>query len=152
MNYEIEIKDVEPIRVAFMKYRGAIAEANKVFPNVFKAIRGKTNGAPFFCYYVMDPKSKIGELELCVPTLDTPNGNGITVKEMPRIKAVCVTHIGPYKTMNLAYEAINHYAHENNLILEPPFREVYIKGPGMFLKGNPNKYITEIIFPIKEEE
>lgn len=152
MNYQIEIKDIEPIRIAFMKYKGAIAEANKVFPNVFKAIRGKTNGAPFFCYYVMNPKSKIGELELCVPTLETPNVNGITVKEMPRTKAVCVTHIGPYETMTLAYQAINHYAHENKLTLKPPFREVYIKGPGMFLKGNPNKYITEIIFPIKEEE
>lgn len=152
MNYQIEIKDVEPIRVAFMKYKGAVTEANKVFPNVFKSIRGKTNGAPFFCYYAIDPKSKIGELELCVPTLEIPNENGITVKEMPRIKAVCVTHIGPYETMNLAYEAINHYAHENKLTLEPPFREVYIKGPGMFLKGNPNKYITEIIFPIKGEE
>lgn len=152
MNYQIEIKDIEPIRVAFMKYKGVVTEANKVFPNVFKSIRGKSNGAPFFCYYVIDPKSKIGELELCVPTLETPNVNGITVKELPRIKAVCVTHIGPYETMNLAYEAINQYAHENNLILEPPFREVYVKGPGMFLKGNPNKYITEIIFPIKEVE
>jgi len=32
-----------------------------------------------------------------------------------------------------------------------PFREVYIKGPGMFLKGNPEKYITEIIFPLEKE-
>lgn len=151
MNYQIQIKDIEPIRVAFMKYRGVVTKANKVFPNVFKSIRGKANGAPFFCYYVMDPKSKIGELELCVPTLETPNDNGITVKETPRIKAVCVTHIGPYETMNLAYDAINHYAQQNNLTLHPPFREVYIKGPGMFFKGNPNKYITEIIFPIKEE-
>lgn len=150
MNYQIEIKDIEPIRVAFMKYRGVVTEANKVFPNVFKSIRGKANGAPFFCYYAMDPKSKISELELCVPTLETPNDNGITVKETPRIKAVCVTHIGPYETMNLAYDAINHYTQQNSLTLQPPFREVYIKGPGMFFKGNPNKYITEIIFPIKE--
>lgn len=33
----------------------------------------------------------------------------------------------------------------------PPFREVFIKGPGMLIKGNPDKYITEIHFPIKEE-
>jgi len=101
--------------------------------------------------YKMDPKSKIGELELCVPTSETPNENGITVKEMPRITAVCVTHIGSYDTMQNAYEAIDRYAQENNLTLQPPFREIYIKGPGMLLKGNPNKYITEILFPIKEE-
>lgn len=152
MDYQIEIRDIEPIRVAFIKYKGIATQANKVFPNVFKSIQGKANGAPFFCYYVMNQKTKVGEMELCVPTAETPNGNGISVKEMPRIKAVCVTHIGSYETMNNAYVAIDHYARENNLTLQRPFREVYIKGPGMFLKGNPKRYITEILFPIKEEE
>ncbi|MCB2307299.1 GyrI-like domain-containing protein [Clostridium estertheticum] len=150
MDYQIEIRDIEPIRVAFMKYKGVVAEANKVFPNVFKSIQGKSNAAPFICYYVVDQKSKVGEMELCVPTAETPSGNGITVKELPRIKAVCATHIGAYETMNYAYEAIERYARENRLTLQHPFREVYIKGPGMFLKGNPKKYITEILFPIKE--
>lgn len=152
MDYQIEIRDIEPIRVAFMKYKGIATDASKVFPNVFKSIQGKANGAPFFCYYVMDQKSKMGEMELCVPTAETPNGNGITVKEMSQIKAVCVAHIGSYETMNYAYEVIDRYAQENNLTLQPPFREVYIKGPGMFLKGNPDKYITEILFPVKEGE
>lgn len=41
MNYQIEIREVEPVRVAFMKYKGFAPAANKVFSNVFKAIRGK---------------------------------------------------------------------------------------------------------------
>lgn len=152
MNYNIEIKDIEPIRVAVMGYKGLVTKASKVFPNVFKAIKGKTNGAPFFCYYSINPETKIGEMELCVPTAETPVGDGITVKDMPRIKAVCVTHVGPYETMYYAYEAIDRYALEKNLTLQPPFREVFIKGPGMLIKGNPNKYITEILFPLKEGE
>ncbi|NFP90419.1 GyrI-like domain-containing protein [Clostridium sporogenes] len=152
MNYKIEIKDIEPIRVAFMGYKGAVSGASKVFPNLFKAIQGKVNGAPFFCYYEMNQENKMGEMELCVPTAETPKSNGVTVKDMPQIKAVCVTHVGSYETMHYAYEAIKNYAQENNLSLQPPFREVFIKGPGMILKGNPNKYITEIIFPLKEEE
>ncbi|AUM95661.1 TPA: GyrI-like domain-containing protein [Clostridium botulinum] len=152
MNYKIEIKDIEPIRVAFMGYKGAVSGASKVFPNLFKAIQGKVNGAPFFCYYEMNPETKMGEMELCVPTAETPKSNGVTVKDMPQVKAVCVTHVGSYETMHYAYEAIKNYAQENNLSLQPPFREVFIKGPGMILKGNPNKYITEIIFPLKEEE
>lgn len=152
MNYKIEIKDIEPIRVAAMRYKGIVTEASKVFPNVFKAIKGKANGAPFYCYYTMDQESKIGEIELCVPTAETPNGNGVTVKDMPRIKVVSVTHIGSYETMYHAYETIDRYAKENRLTLQTPFREVFIKGPGMLIKGNPNKYITEILFPLKEEE
>lgn len=152
MNNQIEIRDIEPIRVAFMRYKGIAAEANKVFPNVFKSIQGKVNGAPFFCYYQMDNETKISEIELCVPTTENPNTSGISVKDMPRIKAVCMTHVGSYETLYYSYKAIECYAKENNLILQPPFREVYIKGPGIFLKGNSNKYITEILFPIKEEE
>lgn len=53
--------------------------------------------------------------------------------------------------MTGAYAAIDSYAAENGVQLQPPFREVFIKGPGMVMKGSPDKYITEIIFPIKEE-
>lgn len=63
MNYQIEIREVEPVRVAFMKYKGFAPAANKVFSNVFKAIRGKTNGAPFFAYYSMNPETQTGEME-----------------------------------------------------------------------------------------
>lgn len=149
MNYTVEIKNIEPIRVAYMKYKGIVTEANKVFPNVFKAIRGKSNGAPFFNFLSMNSETQMGEIELCVPTAETPMGNGVEVMNMPRVKAVCITHIGSYETLSNAYAAIDEYAEKNGLQLVPPFREVYIKGPGIFLKGNPDKYITEIIFPIE---
>lgn len=151
MQYQIEIREIEPVRVAYMKYKGIATEANKVFPNVFKSIRGRTNGAPFFSYLAMNPETKQGNMELCVPTEENPVGSGIEVKEMPRIKAVCVTHVGSYEALPLAYAVIDKYAADNGLLLTPPFREVFIKAPGMFLKGNPDKYITEIQFPIKGE-
>lgn len=152
MEYHIEIKNIESMRVAYMKYKGMVTEANKVFPNVFKSIHGKTTGAPFFNYLSIDSTTKIGDMELCVPTAETPVGNGIEIKKIPSINAVCVTHIGSYETLNKAYEAINKYAIDNELKLSPPFREIFIKGPGMILKGNPDKYITEIQFPMKEED
>ena len=151
MDYQIEIKDIEPIRIAYMKYKGVVTEANKVFPNVFKSIHGKSNGAPFFNYIAMNAETKIGEIELCVPTNETPVGNGVEIKEIPRIKAICLIHIGSYETLNKAYEAIDKYADKNGIELCSPFREVFIKGPGPFFKGNPDKYITEIQFPIKVE-
>jgi len=151
MQYQIEIREIEPIRVVYIKYRGFAAEANKVFPSVFKSIRGKVNGAPFFSYLTMNPETKYGDMELCVPTEENLVGSGIEVKEMPRIKAVCVTHVGTYETLYIAYAAIDKYATDNRLLLTPPFREVFIKGPGLLLKGNPAKYITEVQFPIKEE-
>ena len=151
MSYQIEIREHEPVRVAYMNYKGIVTDANKIFPNVFKSIRGRTNGAPFFRYLSINPENKQGQMELCVPTTETPIGNGVEIKELPRTKALCITHIGPYETLTDAYAVLDKYAAENNLIVSPPLREVFIKGPGMVLKGNPNKYITEIQFPIKEE-
>ena len=29
-----------------------------------------------------------------------------------------------------------------------PTREVYLKGPGLIFKGNPNRYLTEIQLPL----
>lgn len=150
MNCKIEIREIEPIRVAYMPYRGIVSEANKAFPNVFKAIRGRADGAPFFCYYEMNPDSKAGVLDLCVPTAESPIGNGVEVKEMPRIKALSATHLGSYETMQHTYAEIDRYAEEHGLRLQMPFREVFIKGPGMLIKGSADKYITEILFPLEE--
>jgi len=36
MQYQVELRDIEPIRLAYMRYTGLVKEANKVFPNVFK--------------------------------------------------------------------------------------------------------------------
>lgn len=151
MEYEVEIRDIEPVRVAYLQYKGIATEANKVFPSVFQSIKGKTSGAPFICYYEMNPETKMGVMDLCVPTEETPKKSGIEVKEMPRIKAISVTHVGSYETLHHAYAAIEQYAMEHKLQLQPPFREVFIKGPGMLLKGNPSGYITEVLFPIKED-
>lgn len=99
----------------------------------------------------MNPETKMGEMDLCVPTEETPVKNGVEIKELPRIKAISVTHIGSYEALHNAYTAIDRYAAEHNLRLMPPFREVFIKGPGLLLKGSPAQYVTEILFPIKEE-
>ncbi len=47
MEYQIEIREIEPIRVASIKYKGFAPEANKVFPNVSKSIRGQANALRF---------------------------------------------------------------------------------------------------------
>ncbi|MCW6109100.1 GyrI-like domain-containing protein [Clostridium sporogenes] len=152
MNYDIEIKTMEPIKVASMRYEGPVDKAGKYFPKIFRAIKGKANGAPFICYHKVDQKTGIADLELCIPTSVTPNGKGISLKEIPPTKAVCLTHIGSYDTLMMAYDAIRIYIESNDLAeqVQPPWREVFIKGPGLIFKGDAKKYITEIVFPIKD--
>lgn len=150
MEYQIEIKEYEPVTVAFLHYRGRATEASKYFPKVFMSIKGQSCGAPFLCGFNTEP-DEIVDIEVCVPTTQSPSSPGIAVKELPRFRALSVTHIGSYETMQNAYIALNQYAAQNGLKIHLPYREIYIKGPGMMFKGNPNNYITEIAIPLVDD-
>ena len=149
MNYEIKIRDIEPVLAATLRFRGKHKEAGKHFPDIYKALKGQSSGSPFFCYYNKEYK-ETADIELCVPVSEKKELRGIIIKELPRIKAVSTVHTGSYETIRYAYQALTEYITEKKLETELPVREVYIKGPGMFFKGNPDKYITEIIIPLKD--
>jgi len=148
MNYKFEIKNIEPIMVASIRYKGKYSDVGKYIGKIYKAVKGNSKGAPLNCYYDSEYKEE-ADIELCVPTSKVVNNSEVTSKELPRIKAICTTHNGRYESLNKAYKAILDYAKENNLKCLTPSREVYIKGPGVIFKGNPNNYITEIIIPIE---
>ncbi len=150
MSYIIEIKELEAVRVASTHYQGKISEASKYFPSLFKSIKGKACGAPFCYISAVDDAEKTGHVELCVPTEENPETPGIIIKEISRIKALCTTHIGSYETLKDAYEALQKHIMSKSLGVYEPCRETYIKGPGMFIKGNPQKYITEIAIPVQQ--
>lgn len=151
MIYEINLKEIEAMRVAYIKYQGKVKNANEFFPSVFKAIRGKTSGAPFFNYLSLDPQTQVGDMDLCVPTLENPNSDSVLIKILPATKVLSTIHKGPYENIMAGYEALKKYSLEKNIELEPVFREVFIKGPGLIFKGNPNNYITEIQLLVRED-
>ena len=68
-------------------------------------------------------------------------------KKLPAIKALSTVHIGAYEHLKYAYKALFDYAASHNLRLLTPSREIYIQGPGMLFRGNPDNYKTEILMP-----
>ena len=148
MNYKIEVKDIKSVTVASMRYKGKYSDVGKYIGKIYKGIKGKANGAPFNCYYDGEYREE-ADIEVCVPISKAIEHSEITVKQLPGIKALCTTHIGPYENLNLAYKALFDYAEEHNIKCTIPAREMYLKGPGMIFKGNPNKYETEIIIPLE---
>ena len=150
MNYEIVVKEFQPITVVSIRYKGKYSDVGKYIGRLYKAAGGNASGAPFNCYYDEEFKEE-ADIELCVPTKKLISAGEINGKELPRIKAICTTHIGSYESINLAYKAILDHAAKHNLKCLTPSREVYIKGPGMIFKGNPNKYVTQIIIPFEGE-
>lgn len=149
MSYEIVKKEMAPVKVASIRYQGAYRDVGDYIGLIYKEVKGKSAGAPFNCYYDGEFK-EVADIEICVPIEDGVIAHKATIKQFPKIMALCTTHIGSYETLNLAYKAIVDYAIENGIECDLPSREIYHKGPGMVFRGNPEKYETEIVMPIKQ--
>jgi len=148
MNYEIEVREIAPITVASIRYKGKYRDVGKYIGKIYKAVKNKGAGAPFNCYYDSEFKED-ADIEICVPTTELIRNSNVSAKKLSGIKAVCTTHKGSYDNLNLAYKSLLDYADKNGIRLLTPSREIYVKGPGMIFKGNPSNYITEIIIPFE---
>lgn len=148
MEYGFEIKNIEEISVISVRYKGAYNDVGKYIGELYKAAKDKACGPSFNLYYDNDCK-EVADIEICLPVSGVVSEEGVAYKTLPAVKALTTTHIGSYATISQAYKAALDYAHENNLNLTVPTREVYIKGPGMMFKGNPDKYETEIVIPVE---
>jgi len=148
MNYKVEVKTIEAVMVASIRYKGKYSDVGKYIGKIYGVVKGNGKGAPFNCYYDSE-YTEDADIELCVPISKPVKNSEVTSRELPRIKAICTTHNGSYESLNKSYKVIFDYAKENNFNCLIPSREIYVKGPGKIFKGNPNNYVTEIIIPIE---
>lgn len=148
MKYEITIEDMNPVMVASLRIKDSYDQIGKYIPELFKAVKGNTNGNLINCYYDEDCVD-IADMEICIPVQRMFASSTVLCKTLPSEKAVCTTHYGSYETLFLAYKALFRYVNDNKITVLSPSRELYIKGPGMIFKGNPDKYITKIILPFE---
>ncbi len=76
--------------------------------------------------------------------------DGISVRELPGGRCVSLLHKGPYDQLGRSYAKVLEFICEKGYEITTPTREVYHKGPGMFFRGNPKNYLTEIQMILKE--
>jgi effector-binding domain-containing protein len=60
-----------------------------------------------------------------------------------------ILHIGPYDKEEPAINRLHDFIKENGLVIVGDHEEEYVKGPGMFFKGNPKNYYTIIRYRVK---
>ncbi|HMV42961.1 MAG TPA: GyrI-like domain-containing protein [Leptospiraceae bacterium] len=63
-----------------------------------------------------------------------------------------ILHIGSYQNENPTVEKLKKFISENDYEIIGFHEEEYLKGPGMFFKGNPDEYQTIIRYPVKKLE
>ncbi len=63
-----------------------------------------------------------------------------------------ILHIGPYDKEEPTIEKLHNFIAQNGYEIIGEHEEEYLKGPGMFFKGNPEKYYTIIRYQVKKKE
>lgn len=149
--FEVGEKGLEPIWMAGVRMKGKYSDCGKGFGIIGRRLGRFIAGKPFCLYYDAEYREDDADFEACMPVkAGAKQSEGISVRELPGGRCVCLIHKGPYDELGRSYEKILAYMKSKGYATLLPGREVYLKGPGMIFKGNPRKYLTEIQILVKE--
>ena len=85
-----------------------------------------------------------------VPQLKNQGGNGVRIETWEYGTVAEILHKGPYKTELPTVERLRTFISNQGYVISGPHEEEYLRGPGMFGPGNPEKYYTIIRYPVKK--
>jgi DNA-binding transcriptional MerR regulator len=142
--FDIEEKVIDTVLVAEHRMKGKYRDVGQGLGLLAKKLGRHINGKPLTLYYDGEYKEEDADFEPCFPIRKGIDREGISVRELKGGKAISLIHKGPYTEIGNAYKKIFGYLTQKELKTLLPFREVYLKGPGMIFKGNPKNYLTEI--------
>ncbi len=132
----------------------------KTYWGLKKKVKGLENAAPLARWpSALDtPKDKwIGIYGLPVPDeveeLPESDGEGpeVRLEHWEYGETAEILHVGPYSGETPTIEKLHAFIEERGYEIAGPHEEEYIKGPGMFFNGNPDKYKTIIRYPVKKK-
>lgn len=145
---EIIIKNENEMEIISIRYTGKYSECGKYIGKLYSIAKGNAKGSCFNRYFDKEYKEENADIEVSIGVKKKVTHPDVISQKLNAVKVVSTVHVGSYDTLGLAYKRIRDYLLEQGLTPVEPPREFYIKGPGFFFKGNPNKYVTEIQFPV----
>jgi DNA-binding transcriptional MerR regulator len=143
-SFEIEEKDVASFLMAGVRMKGKYSDCGKGFARIGRSFGRHIEGKPFLLHYDQEYHDDDADFEACMPVRSGKAVEGISVRELPGGRCVALVHRGSYDDLGRSYARILAYIHDKGYEVQSPSREIYLKGPGMILKGNPKNYLTEI--------
>ncbi|MBI9105228.1 MAG: MerR family transcriptional regulator [Spirochaetales bacterium] len=147
---EVTIKEIGEIGMISISYKGKYSECGKYIGMLYK-IGGSKLAGKVFNRYSGEEASDDAEIEVCLPVKEKIEHDGVEYKILPSCRVISTIHTGPYEELGRAYQMLVDYRDKYSLDIKGPYREIYIKGPGMIFKGNPRKYVTEVQMPLSKD-
>ena len=142
--FKIEEKLLPPVLMAGIRIQGKYPEIAKAFSKLGRSVGGSIAGKPFGLFYDTEYKESDADFEGCFPVKKEKKVEGVSFRKLLGGKAVTLVHQGPYEHIGRSYAKVLSHLAERGYRGTTPSRELYVKGPGMIFKGNPNQYLTEI--------
>jgi DNA-binding transcriptional MerR regulator/effector-binding domain-containing protein len=149
---EVQEKQVDKLLIAAVRMTGCYGDCGKGFARIGRNFGRHICGPCLLLHHDREYKETDANFEACAPVrakAAEKKVEGITVRELPAGKCVALVHRGPYEELGRSYEKILTYIKSKDYEIAMPTREIYLKGPGMIFKGNPQKYLTEIQMLVK---
>ncbi len=153
VDFEIREKEVDPVEVAGLRWKGKYADTGKAFQQLGRLAGRYIKGKAINLYYDGEYREDDAEIESCFQVKKGIKGKGeFSVHALPGGRCISIIHKGPYDQLSHSYARLFGYLQEKGYSLQLPIREIYLKGPGMIFKGNPYNYLTEIQVMIDEKK
>jgi DNA-binding transcriptional MerR regulator len=149
-HFQLEEKTTEAVQIAGIRIKGRYADCGPAFGRIGKRFGRHLRGKPFLLHYDSEFHVEEADFEACMPIRGGQATDGISVRELAGWRCVSLLHKGPYDQMGRSYARVFEYVRGKGYEVVLPTREVYHKGPGMFFRGNPQNYLTEIQIPIRD--
>jgi DNA-binding transcriptional MerR regulator/effector-binding domain-containing protein len=141
-------KRVPRLLVAGIRRPGVYTDSGQRFSELGRRMGRLVCGAPMNLMYDEEYRETDADFESCFPVKAAKTARGIEVRELPEITSLSLVYRGPYLNLGRAYARLFAEARQRKLTVAAPCREVYLKGPGMLFKGNPERYLTEVQLPV----
>lgn len=139
-------KSLPDLLVAGRRMLGRYADAGEGFRTLARRAGRYMTGKPMCLYYDGEYREDDANFEPCFEVKKVVEHEQLHCRELSGGKALTLLHRGPYERLHESYAKLFAEVKRRELKVRCPSREVYHKGPGMILRGNPKKYLTEIQF------
>ena len=151
MEYEVTVKEVAPERFAGVRGTYRIAELGEVMGREFGRIMAamtaqgvRPSGGALTVYHGWTEDTVDAEIAFTVDGDFAPQGD-VRPGMLPGGEVAFTVHVGPYDQIGAAYEAIQHHAKANDLVLANTMWERYLTDPAV--EPDLSKHVTEVFWP-----
>jgi effector-binding domain-containing protein len=156
---EVIIKKVDSLRVAGARgYAPNIESLGPVFKRLFTTVthhitqnRGNFDGPGITIYYDSEnglPETNIDIESAIVTQSNLPDSEEVKIHSLPPVEMMASTiHQGSYDGLHEAYQEFMRWIEAHGYRIAGPNRELYLQFDP---QGDPNKYITELQFPVEK--